>query len=86
MHKKLLFVFGTRPEALKLAPLILKAKKNPHFKVTVCLTAQHRQMADQVLGLFKIKPDYGPTTCTDYTSDFTVAGPATLDITYCGRL
>lgn len=55
---KLLFVFGTRPEALKLAPLILKAKSRKDFAVSVCLTAQHRHMADQVLGLFKIRPDF----------------------------
>ncbi len=56
--KKLLFTFGTRPEALKLAPLILKAKAQKDFAVAVCLTAQHRAMADQVLDLFKIRPDY----------------------------
>ncbi len=56
--KKLLFVFGTRPEALKMAPLILRAKKDRRFQTVVCLTAQHREMADQVLKLFKIKPDY----------------------------
>lgn len=55
---KLLFVFGTRPEALKMAPVILAAKKDPRFKTLVCLTAQHRQMVDQVLGLFKIKTDF----------------------------
>lgn len=57
-RRKILFVFGTRPEALKLAPLILEAKRNPLFVPKVCLTAQHREMADQVLRLFKINPDY----------------------------
>lgn len=56
--RRLLFVFGTRPEALKMAPLILRAKKDPRFTTFVCLTAQHREMADQVLRLFKIKPDF----------------------------
>ncbi len=55
---KVLIAFGTRPEALKMAPLILRAKKDPRFKTYVCLTAQHREMADQVLRLFKIKPDF----------------------------
>lgn len=57
--KKILFVFGTRPEAIKMAPLINYFKKDPHnFKVLVIATAQHRQMLDQVLSLFNIVPDY----------------------------
>ncbi len=55
---KLLFVLGTRPEALKLAPVILKARSDKRFQPVVCLTAQHRQMVDQVMHFFKIKPDY----------------------------
>lgn len=57
-RKKILFIFGTRPEALKMAPVILQARKDPRFESFVCLTAQHREMADQVLRLFKIKPDF----------------------------
>jgi len=55
-QKKVLIVFGTRPEAIKMAPLIktLKARMN----VQVCVTAQHREMLDQVLDLFEINPDY----------------------------
>ena len=56
--QKLLFVFGTRPEAIKLAPLVLEFRKNKHFDVKVCVTAQHRQMLDQVLDFFEIRPDY----------------------------
>lgn len=56
--KKLLFVFGTRPEALKFAPLILAAKKDRRFCVEVCFTGQHREMAFQVLDLFRLKADY----------------------------
>lgn len=56
--KKLLFVFGTRPEALKLAPLILAAQQDKQFSVQVCLTAQHRKMVDDVLSLFKIKANF----------------------------
>jgi UDP-N-acetylglucosamine 2-epimerase (non-hydrolysing) len=55
--KKVLFIFGTRPEAIKLAPLILEFRKENYFEVIVCTTAQHRQMLDQVLQVFAIKPD-----------------------------
>jgi len=56
--KKVMLVFGTRPEAIKMAPLVLKFKKYPNFfDVVVCVTAQHRDMLDQVLSLFKIIPD-----------------------------
>lgn len=51
------FVFGTRPEAIKLAPLINKLQQNKAVRITVCVTAQHRQMLDQVLDLFGIIPD-----------------------------
>ncbi len=56
--KKLLFIFGTRPEAIKLAPLIKRLKNNPKFDTKVLVTAQHRQMLDQVLNLFEIRPDW----------------------------
>jgi len=55
--KNILFTFGTRPEAIKLAPLIKLLKQQKNIKTTVCVTAQHRQMLDQVLDLFGIKPD-----------------------------
>ncbi|MCK5474292.1 MAG: UDP-N-acetylglucosamine 2-epimerase (non-hydrolyzing) [Candidatus Aenigmarchaeota archaeon] len=57
--KKILFVFGTRPEAIKMAPLIKEFQKYPDkFEVTICVTAQHRQLLDQVLNFFDIKPNY----------------------------
>jgi len=57
--KKILLTFGTRPEAIKMAPLVKELKKNTDiFEVKVCVTAQHREMLDQVLELFDIKPDY----------------------------
>jgi len=57
--KKVLFVFGTRPEAIKMAPLINVFKKDINkFKTIVAVTAQHREMLDQVLSLFEITPDY----------------------------
>ncbi len=57
--KKILLAFGTRPEAIKMAPLINEFKKYPEeFETVVCVTGQHRQMLDQVLSLFGIIPDY----------------------------
>ena len=56
--KKILFVFGTRPEAIKMAPVIKAFKDEKIFDTKVCVTAQHRQMLDQVLDIFDIKPDY----------------------------
>jgi UDP-N-acetylglucosamine 2-epimerase (non-hydrolysing) len=55
--KKIAVIFGTRPEAVKLAPVILALKAHPDFECHVCVTAQHRQMLDQVLEVFKIIPD-----------------------------
>jgi UDP-N-acetylglucosamine 2-epimerase (non-hydrolysing) len=55
---KLLVVFGTRPEAIKMAPLVKELQKSTKLVVKVCVTAQHRQMLDQVLQLFEITPDY----------------------------
>jgi UDP-N-acetylglucosamine 2-epimerase (non-hydrolysing) len=55
---KVLFVFGTRPEAIKLIPLILAMKGDSYFNVHICVTAQHREMLDQVLGIFEIQPDF----------------------------
>jgi len=55
---KVLTVFGTRPEAIKVAPVIAALKNLPGIESKVCVTAQHRQMLDQVLELFEIKPDY----------------------------
>ncbi|MCG8326127.1 MAG: UDP-N-acetylglucosamine 2-epimerase (non-hydrolyzing) [Chitinophagales bacterium] len=57
--KRLLFIFGTRPEAIKMAPLIKEFQKDPsHFEVKICITAQHREMLDQVLDFFDIEPDF----------------------------
>lgn len=57
--KKVLLVFGTRPEAIKMAPLALKLKQFSHdFETKVCVTGQHRQMLDQVLELFDLDPDF----------------------------
>jgi UDP-N-acetylglucosamine 2-epimerase (non-hydrolysing) len=56
--KKILVVFGTRPEAIKMAPLLIKLKERNDLESAVCITAQHREMLDQVLNLFRIKPEY----------------------------
>ena len=56
--KKVLLVFGTRPEAIKMAPLVKAFEKETSIQSKVCVTAQHREMLDQVLDIFDIKPDY----------------------------
>lgn len=57
--KKIMLVFGTRPEAIKMAPLVKKFQEYPEqFETIVCVTGQHREMLDQVLTIFDIKPDY----------------------------
>lgn len=57
--KKIMLVFGTRPEAIKMAPLVKEFEKYPNdFQTLVCVTGQHREMLDQVLNLFEIKPHY----------------------------
>lgn len=59
MMKKILLVFGTRPEAIKMAPVVRTLKSRPDvFDVEVCVTGQHRELLDQVLELFEIRPDY----------------------------
>ena len=59
MKRKILLIFGTRPEAIKMAPLVKEFKNHPSvFDVKVCVTAQHREMLDQVLNFFEIKADY----------------------------
>lgn len=58
LKKKVLTVFGTRPEAIKMAPVVHALSADERFEAKVCVTAQHREMLDQVLSLFEIKPDY----------------------------
>jgi UDP-N-acetylglucosamine 2-epimerase len=55
---KVMTIFGTRPEAIKMAPLVKELESRAEIESVVCVTAQHRQMLDQVLEIFKIKPDY----------------------------
>lgn len=56
--KKVMLVFGTRPEAIKMCPLVNELKTRDNIKTIVCVTGQHRQMLDQVLDTFEVVPDY----------------------------
>ena len=56
--KKIMLVFGTRPEAIKMCPLVRELKKRKTLETLVCVTGQHRQMLDQVLQAFEVTPDY----------------------------
>ena len=62
---KVLSVFGTRPEAIKMAPLVKELEKRQEIKSVVCVTAQHREMLDQVLKTFDIKPPRRVHRCLD---------------------
>ena len=55
---KVMTIFGTRPEAIKMAPLALELQRRPGIQALCCVTAQHREMLDSVLNIFKLKPDY----------------------------
>ena len=58
MKKKIMLVFGTRPEAIKMCPLVNELKRRPELETIVCVTGQHRQMLDAVLEVFDVKPEY----------------------------
>ena len=70
--KKVMLVFGTRPEAIKMCPLVLELKKRPELDVTLCVTGQHRQMLDQVLRAFDVTPDYDLSIMKDKQTLFDV--------------
>lgn len=72
MTKTVMLVFGTRPEAIKMCPLVIELKKRPGLRVLVCVTGQHRQMLDQVLDTFGIVPDYDLTIMKDKQTLFDV--------------
>jgi UDP-N-acetylglucosamine 2-epimerase (non-hydrolysing) len=79
---KVMTIFGTRPEAIKMAPLVLELQKHPeHFESIVTVTAQHRQMLDQVLNIFNIKPDHDLNIMKDRQTliDVTTRGLEGLD-------
>jgi UDP-N-acetylglucosamine 2-epimerase (non-hydrolysing) len=58
--KKVMLIFGTRPEAIKMCPLVHVLSRHPAFETVVCVTGQHRQMLDQILTAFQVAPKYGP--------------------------
>ena len=70
--KKVMAVFGTRPEAIKICPLVNELKKRQHLKTIVCVTAQHRQMLDQVMSTFGVVPDYDLNIMKDRQSLFDI--------------
>ncbi len=70
--KKVMLVFGTRPEAIKMCPLVMELKKRPELDVTLCVTGQHRQMLDQVLDAFDVVPDYDLSIMKDKQTLFDV--------------
>ncbi|HED01033.1 MAG TPA: UDP-N-acetylglucosamine 2-epimerase (non-hydrolyzing) [Proteobacteria bacterium] len=79
---KVLFVFGTRPEAIKVAPVIRELEaESSRFKVVVCVTAQHREMLDQVLELFSIKPHYDLDIMTERQSLPSLTASVLLGVT-----
>lgn len=81
MTRRILLVFGTRPEAIKMAPLYSELKKYPEcFDVKVCATAQHRQMLDQVLNFFDIKPDYDLNLMKDNQSLFNITAESIIEL------
>lgn len=72
--KKIMLVFGTRPEAIKMCPLVLELKKRKGIQTIVCVTGQHRQMLDQVLETFGVVPDYDLSIMKDKQTLFDIAG------------
>lgn len=70
--KKVMLVFGTRPEAIKMCPLVNELKKDDYFKTIVCVTGQHRQLLDQVLQAFHVEPDYDLSIMKDKQTLFDI--------------
>lgn len=70
--KKVMLVFGTRPEAIKMCPLVNELKTRKNLQTIVCVTGQHRQMLDQVLGAFNVEPDYDLSIMKDKQTLFDV--------------
>ena len=76
--KKIMLVFGTRPEAIKMCPLVKELKKREHLQTVVCATGQHRQMLDSVLGVFQVTPDYDLNIMKDNQTLFDVTSNVLL--------
>ena len=78
--KKILLVFGTRPEAIKMCPLANELKNRENIKTVVCVTGQHRQMLDQVLNAFDVTPDYDLNLMRDRQTLFDITARVLLNI------
>lgn len=79
--KSVLLVFGTRPEAIKMCPLVIELKNNPdQFETKVCVTGQHRQMLDAVLDAFGVKPDYDLSIMKDQQTLFDITSAVLLQL------
>ena len=70
--KKVMLVFGTRPEAIKMCPLVNELKSRENVITKVCVTGQHRQMLDQVLEIFNVEPDYDLSIMKDKQTLFDI--------------
>ena len=70
--KKIMLVFGTRPEAIKMCPLVNELKSRKNLETIVCVTGQHRQMLDQVLEAFSVTPDYDLSIMKDKQTLFDI--------------
>lgn len=70
--KKVMLIFGTRPEAIKMCPLVLELKRRPEFETVVCVTGQHREMLDQILQCFQVTPQYDLAIMRDKQTLFDV--------------
>ena len=82
MRKKIMLVFGTRPEAIKMCPLVNELKKRDSIKTMVCVTGQHRQMLDQVLETFHVIPDYDLSIMKDKQTLFDITSSILMKIKY----
>ena len=78
--KKIMLVFGTRPEAIKMCPLVNELKTREGIETLVCVTGQHRQMLDQVLKAFSVTPDYDLSIMKDRQTLFDVTANILLKI------
>lgn len=72
--KKVMLIFGTRPEAIKMCPLVLELKTRPGIQTVVCVTGQHREMLDQVLDTFRVVPDYDLSIMKEKQTLFDITG------------
>ena len=70
--KRIMVVFGTRPEAIKMCPLVKELKNRKNIETILCVTGQHRQMLDQVLAAFQVKPDYDLSIMKDQQTLFDI--------------